>query len=68
MTNSPEPEPSELENIHSVTDPEKCREMERRYDWKLKKIKVNKGLPLEIDCIFHGEQTSFQDFWYDYQD
>ncbi|MEG3927884.1 hypothetical protein [Microcoleus sp. D3_18a_C4] len=68
MTNLIEQEASEPENIHSATDPQKCREMERRYDWKLKQIKINKDLPLEVDCVFYGEQTSFQDLWHDNQD
>lgn len=63
-----EQEQSEPENVHSATDPQKCREMESRYGWKLKRIKINKDLPLEVDCIFHGEQTSFQDLWQDNQE
>ncbi|MEG4288174.1 hypothetical protein Q5692_15815 [Microcoleus sp. C2C3] len=62
-----EQEPSEQENVHSATDPEKGREMERRYGWTLKRIKTNKDSPLEVDCVFHGEQTSFQDLWHDNQ-
>lgn len=67
VRNRVEQEPSEQENVHSATDPEKCREMERRYGWTLKRVKTNKDLPLEVDCVFHGEQTSFQDLWHDNQ-
>ena len=67
VRNRVEQEPSEQENVHSATDPEKCREMERRYGWILKRVKTNKDLPLEVDCVFHGEQTSFQDLWHDNQ-
>lgn len=52
---------SEQENVHGATDPQKCREMERRYGWKLKRVRPNKDKVLRVDCIFEGEQTSFED-------
>lgn len=62
-----EPETNDLieENIHSVTDPAKCKEMERKYGWKIKDIKKTTDSILKIDCIFHGKQTSFEDERYD---
>lgn len=52
---------SEQENVHGATDPQKCREMERKYGWKLKRIKPTKDKVLKVDCVFEGEQTSFED-------
>jgi hypothetical protein len=53
------------ENVHSATDPQKCREMEQKYGWKLKAIKPTRDPILKVDCVFHGEQTSFEDERYD---
>jgi len=53
------------ENVHSATDPQKCREMEQKYGWKLKAIKPTRDPTLKVDCVFHGEQTSFEDERYD---
>ena len=49
------------ENIHSATDPDKCREMARRYGWKLKRIKQTRDPILKVNCVFYGQQTSFED-------
>ncbi|MGB7440699.1 MAG: hypothetical protein WA919_06495 [Coleofasciculaceae cyanobacterium] len=49
------------ENVHSATDPDKCRDMERRYGWRLKRIKVTNDSTLKVDCVFYGQQTSFED-------
>jgi hypothetical protein len=49
------------ENIHSATDPEKCRDMERKYGWELKEIKPTRDPILKVNCVFTGEQTSFED-------
>jgi hypothetical protein len=59
---------SDPENVHSAASPKKCREMERKYGWKLKDIRPNLGSILKVDCVFYGEQTSFQEMWGDYQD
>jgi hypothetical protein len=48
-----------------ATDPQKCREMEQKYGWKLKAIKPTRDPILKVDCVFHGEQTSFEDERYD---
>ncbi|MBP0022051.1 MAG: hypothetical protein J7647_31400 [Cyanobacteria bacterium SBLK] len=51
-------------NVHAATDPGKCREMEKKYGWKLIEIKPTKGKILKVDCVFEGEQTSFEDTRY----
>ncbi len=52
-------------NIHSATEPAKCREMEQKYGWKLVEIRPTKDKILKVDCVFEGEQTSFEDNRYD---
>lgn len=54
-----------LENIHSATDLKACVEMGKRYGWKLKRVRPNRDPILRVDCIFEGEQTSFEDTRYD---
>lgn len=51
----------DAENIHSATDPQKCIEMQDRYGWQLKEVRPTKDPMLKVDCVFHGEQTSFED-------
>lgn len=58
----------ESENIHSAVSPQQCREIERKMGWTLKEIRPTSDPILKVDCIFSGEQTSFQDLWKDYQD
>ncbi|HAA31087.1 MAG TPA: hypothetical protein DCE56_29505 [Cyanobacteria bacterium UBA8553] len=53
------------ENIHAATDPDKCKEMERRYGWELKEIKRTQDPTLKVNCVFYGKQTSFEDERYD---
>lgn len=48
-------------NIHSATDPEKCTEMSQKYGWKLIEIRPTKDKILKVDCVFEGEQTTFED-------
>lgn len=55
----------QTENIHSATDPEKCREMARKYGWVLKRIKLTRDPILKVDCVFQGQQTSFEDKRYE---
>lgn len=57
-----EPNP---ENIHAATDPSKCREMAKKYGWKLKRVKPTRDKTLKVDCVFEGEQTSFEDDRYE---
>jgi hypothetical protein len=52
------------ENIHAATDPAQCREMGRRNGWELKNVRRNKDPILKVDCVFYGEQTSFEDTRY----
>ncbi len=56
---------SNQENVHSATDPEKCREMEHKYRWTLKSVRPTRDPILKVDCVFYGEQTSFDDERYD---
>jgi hypothetical protein len=58
----------DAENVHSAVSPKKCREMEKKYGWPLKDIRPNSDPILKVDCVFYGEQTSFQEMWGDYQD
>jgi len=53
------------ENIHSATDPQKCNDMAKRYGWELKAVKPTKDPVLKVDCVFKGEQTSFEDDRYE---
>lgn len=59
MSDTPRPE-----NIHAATDPKQCREMGARYGWRLKRVEPTKDPILKVDCIFDGEQTSFEDTRY----
>lgn len=52
-------------NKHWVTDPQKCEEMGRRNGWELIDVKVREpNEVLSTECIFAGEQTSFEDTRY----
>ena len=53
------------ENIHSATDPQKCLEMQQKYGWELKDIRPTRDSTLKVNCVFYGEQTSFEDKRYD---
>ena len=57
MTYSSEPQ----YNIHSAVDREHCEEMERKYGWQLEDVIETEDPIIEVDCIFLGEQTSFED-------
>jgi hypothetical protein len=48
-------------NIHSATAPEQCREMEQKYGWKLVEVRQTQDKILKVDCVFEGEQTTFED-------
>ena len=52
-------------NVHAATDPEKCREMEKKYGWKLVEVRPTKDKILKVDCVFEGKQTTFEDNRYD---
>lgn len=49
------------ENVHGATDPSRCVEMAERYRWQLKAIRRTRDAMLKVDCVFFGEQTSFED-------
>lgn len=49
------------ENVHAATDPQKCIEMGQRYGWKLLGWRLTNDPILKVDCVFEGEQTSFED-------
>lgn len=63
-----DPSQDEPENVHSATSPDQCYEMEEKYDWQIKDIRPTQDKILKVDCVFYGEQTSFQDLWYDDRD
>ena len=55
----------EQENVHGATDPSRCEQMAKRYGWQLKAIRRTGDAMLKVDCVFFGEQTSFEDERYD---
>ena len=46
---------------HGATDPEKCREMEKKYGWKLLRFELSKDQILKVNCVFEGE-TEFHSY------
>ena len=56
---------ADQENVHGATDPSRCEAMAKRYGWQLKAIRRTRGAMLKVDCVFFGEQTSFEDERYD---
>ena len=56
------------ENIHAAASDEDCDKMGKKYGWKLIEVRDNGDKNLPKDCVFEGEQTSFQDMWHDHQD
>lgn len=58
-------EAKQEENRHAVTEPDLCRKMARKYDWRLKRIERTPIRDLPYECVFEGEQTSFEDINYD---
>lgn len=56
--------PNKQYNVHSATDEEHCLEMESKYGWTLVDVVPKKDPTLKVDCIFEGEQTSFEDTRY----
>lgn len=59
---------TEEENRHAATSGKACEEMAEKNDWELKRVEPTEDPVLKVDCVFKGEQTSFQDDWYDHQD
>jgi hypothetical protein len=61
-------EPKKQEtNRHAVTDPELCEEMAQKYGWNLLGVEDTGVKDLPYDCVFEGEQTSFEDIRYEEQ-
>lgn len=56
------------ENIHAAVSDEACEEMGKKYGWELIETRNNGDKILPKDCVFEGEQISFQDMWRDNQD
>ncbi|NEQ32478.1 MAG: hypothetical protein F6K04_15990 [Leptolyngbya sp. SIO4C5] len=40
---------------HAATDPQKCRDMEKRYGWKLTAIEATGNPILKVNCVFSGK-------------
>jgi hypothetical protein len=55
----PEEEPDT--SWHAATDPQKCLDMEKKYGWKLLRIKPIAGNILKVRCIFQGK-TRFPNY------
>lgn len=55
---------AEKENVsrHAVTNPKKCREMQKKYGWRLLRIEPSKTKILEFDCVFEGD-TEFPNYF-----
>lgn len=51
----------EKENVHAASDVQKCKDMGKKYNWELKEVRPTKDKVLRVDCVFKGEQTSFED-------
>ncbi|HEY9636831.1 MAG TPA: hypothetical protein V6D14_25750 [Coleofasciculaceae cyanobacterium] len=52
------------ENIHAAASEEDCETMGKNNDWKLIEVRDNGDKILPKDCVFEGEQTSFEDTRY----
>lgn len=53
------------ENIHAAVSEKDCRRMAKLNGWTLNRTRENGDPILSVDCIFEGEQTSFEDTTYD---
>lgn len=54
----------DIENVHAAASDEYCEEMGKKYGWKLIETRNNGDKILPKDCVFEGEQTSFEDTRY----
>ncbi len=52
------------ENVHAAASEEYCEKMGKNNGWKLIEIRDNGDKILPKDCVFEGEQTSFEDTRY----
>jgi hypothetical protein len=56
-------------NVHAAVSPQACIDMGKNYGWKLRGWEVTTDKVLRVNCIFEGEQTSFEgDDRYEQQD
>lgn len=53
------------ENRHSATNKEQCKIMAKLNGWKLVRVEPTGDRVLKVDCIFEGEQTSFEETRYE---
>lgn len=49
------------ESRHGATDPQRCRNMEKKYGWKLLRVEKTRDTILKFDCVFEGE-TEFPNY------
>jgi hypothetical protein len=49
------------ESRHSVTEPQMCRDIAKKYGWKLLRIERTKDPTLKFNCVFEGE-TQFPNY------
>jgi hypothetical protein len=68
MTEASMTKPNKNENVHAAATKTDCKNMAKRNDWQLVRIDDNGDRILPYNCVFEGEQTSFQDTWHDNQD
>jgi len=47
-------------NIHAVTNKDRCREIAKKYKWKLIETRETNDSILKVECIFEGQQTTFE--------
>lgn len=57
--------PSEQENIHAAVSRKQCEKMGERNGWALKRVEPTRDKILKVNCVFEGEQTSFEDDRYE---
>jgi hypothetical protein len=55
------PEEPEETSWHCVTERWRCREIEKKYKWKLLNVERTPDVTLKYKCIFEGE-TQFPDY------
>lgn len=61
---NPPPEPEPLETRHAVTEKWRCKAMEKKYGWKLKRVEPKNSGLFKFDCVFQGK-ADFPDYMED---
>ena len=46
---------SKDETRHAATSKKDCEQMEKKYQWKLKRVDDRKDATLKKDCVFEGD-------------